>query len=184
MELDGVKRIMGFMAGYPDGFDFLDAAAQVVAAYNPHRDRPSNVDGLRKVLHYRNGRWQWRWDPRWLTSKAELTDDNPGAIRDRMERMADELHRAATRLTVPTLLVRGAESDLVSPHAVREFLEAFPHADYVDVSGTGHMVAGDNNDAFSDAVLKFLSTHTPGTSHNHNRHLTRLAPSRSCQDRW
>lgn len=168
MELDGVKRIMGFMAGHPDGFESLDAAADVVAAYNPHRERPSNVDGLRKVLRYRDGRWRWRWDPRWITSKAELTNDSPGAIDERMERMADELHQAASLLTVPTLLVRGAESDLVSPEAVREFLEVVPHADYVDVSGTGHMVAGDDNDAFSDAVLRFLSTHVPAVSADTN----------------
>jgi pimeloyl-ACP methyl ester carboxylesterase len=31
-----------------------------------------------------------------------------------------------------------------------------PHADYVDVSGAGHMVAGDRNDAFNDAISAFL----------------------------
>lgn len=169
MEPEGVKRIMGFMAGHPDGFESLDAAADVVAAYNPHRKRPRNADGLRKVLHYRDGRWRWRWDPRWLSGKAELASDNPGAVTNRMEHMADELHQAASRLTVPTLLVRGAESDLVSPDAAREFLGVVPHADYVDVSDTGHMVAGDDNDAFSDAVLRFLATHVPAISHKHNR---------------
>ncbi len=53
-------------------------------------------------------------------------------------------------------LVRGAASELVSEESARDFLSLVPHADYVDVSGAAHMVAGDRNDAFSNAVLEFL----------------------------
>ena len=52
--------------------------------------------------------------------------------------------------------MRGALSDLVSTDTVAEFLDAVPHAESVDVSGTGHMVAGDDNDAFTAAVIDFL----------------------------
>ncbi|WP_459977292.1 alpha/beta fold hydrolase, partial [Mycobacterium avium] len=37
-----------------------------------------------------------------------------------------------------------------------EFLQLVPHAEATDVTGTGHMVAGDNNDAFTGAVTDFL----------------------------
>jgi pimeloyl-ACP methyl ester carboxylesterase len=57
---------------------------------------------------------------------------------------------------VPTLLVRGRESDVVGPRGVEEFLEAVPHARFVDVTGAGHMVAGDRNDVFTEAVVEFL----------------------------
>lgn len=66
---------------------------------------------------------------------------------------------SSSRLTVPTLLVRGVQSDLVSDHTLNEFLAAVPHASSVDVRGAGHMVAGDENDAFSSAVVGFLRTH-------------------------
>jgi pimeloyl-ACP methyl ester carboxylesterase len=75
--------------------------------------------------------------------------------------MADQLLDGARRITAPTLLVRGAMSDLVSPDTVNEFLTAVPHADAVDVSNTGHMVAGDDNDAFTTAVLAFLDRIAP-----------------------
>jgi pimeloyl-ACP methyl ester carboxylesterase len=39
---------------------------------------------------------------------------------------------------------------------VAEFMELVPHARFVDVSGAGHMVAGDENDAFTAAVVEFL----------------------------
>ena len=63
---------------------------------------------------------------------------------------------AARALRVPTLLVRGKISDVVSEETAAEFRAAVPHAQYVDVSGAGHMVAGDRNDAFSEAVIDFL----------------------------
>ena len=46
---------------------------------------------------------------------------------------------------------------MTSQQSVEEFLEVVPHAEAVDVSGTGHMVAGDRNDVFSDAVIAFLA---------------------------
>ncbi len=159
MELSGVIRIMGFMSAHPDGFDSLEQAAEVIASYNPHRPGSDNVDGLRKVLREQNERWLWRWDPKFITSKAELMSGDPDAVEQRMAGMAAQLHGAARQVDVPTLLIRGAESDLVSPESVQEFLAAVPHAGYVDVSGTGHMVAGDDNDAFTTAVLDFLHEH-------------------------
>jgi pimeloyl-ACP methyl ester carboxylesterase len=157
MEVEGVARIVGFMSARPDGFATLDEAAEVIAAYNPHRERSASTEGLKKVLQEQGGRWMWRWDPRFITSKAgELSGDDPAAVAARMERMARQLHDAAAKVRVPTLLVRGQQSDLVSEQSVKEFLDAVPHADFVDVSGTGHMVAGDDNDAFTDAVLAFL----------------------------
>ncbi len=156
LEMDGVERIVGFMGANPDGFDSLEAAADVIAAYNPHRERPKNFDGLRKVLRQKNGRWHWLWDPRFITGRAETTGDDTEDRAARMERMAEQMHEAAAMVTVPTLLVRGGDSDLVSTESVREFLAVVPHADYVDVSGAGHMVAGDDNDAFTTAVLGFL----------------------------
>ncbi|MCY3795310.1 MAG: alpha/beta hydrolase, partial [Gammaproteobacteria bacterium] len=57
---------------------------------------------------------------------------------------------------VPTLLVRGGLSDVLSEEGAREFLETCPHAEYVNVSDAAHMVAGDRNDLFTQAVADFL----------------------------
>ena len=67
------------------------------------------------------------------------------------------LARAARRITIPTLLVRGRMSDLLSEEGAQELLELVPHAQLADVAGAGHMVAGDRNDAFNDAVVTFLA---------------------------
>ena len=67
------------------------------------------------------------------------------------------LVEAAKRITVPALLVRGASSELVQEEHAKDFLNLVPHATYVDVSGARHMVAGDRNDQFANAIEKFLS---------------------------
>lgn len=157
MELAGVQRIMGFMSANPDGFASLDDAADAIAAYNPHRARQPGTEGLHKVLRERNGRYHWRWDPAFITSKAEFLDAEPAAMEARMADMAARMHAAAALVRVPTLLVRGSQSDLVSGASVRDFLDTVAHARFVDVAGAGHMVAGDDNDAFSAAVLDFLA---------------------------
>lgn len=154
LELDGVQPIVAFMTAYPDGFATLDAAAQAVAEYLPHRPRPVTVDGLRRNLRCgADGRWRWHWDPRFLG----------GALEERL-RLTPRAQEAVASLEIPTLLVRGAASDVVSVAGVESFLEAAPHAEYLDVTGAGHMVAGDDNDRFGSALVGFLSRHLLGTS--------------------
>ena len=77
----------------------------------------------------------------------------------------DVLEDAARTLTIPTLLVRGKQSDLLSAEGAQEFLDHVPHAKFVDVSNAGHMVAGDRNDKFTAAVTRFLRDEVaPGRS--------------------
>jgi len=52
-------------------------------------------------------------------------------------------------------------SDLLSEEGAQELLELVPHARLVDVAGAGHMVAGDRNDLFNDAVVSFLEEVRP-----------------------
>jgi pimeloyl-ACP methyl ester carboxylesterase len=63
---------------------------------------------------------------------------------------------AAKKLKIPALLVRGSSSELVQEAHAKEFLELVPHAEFADVTGARHMVAGDRNDSFSAAILSFL----------------------------
>lgn len=146
LEPEGVARIVGFMKARPDGFASIDEAADAIAEYLPHRPRPSDTSGLAKNLRRgEDGRYRWHWDPAFLAER-----------RPNSQHAGDRLRAAARSLKVPTLLVRGRRSDLLSKQGVQEFLELVPGARFVDVAGAGHMVAGDKNDAFTAAILPFL----------------------------
>lgn len=151
MERDGVMRIGAFMTAYPDGFASLEEAADAVASYNPNRPRPKDLSGLKKNLREReDGRLIWHWDPRFVTGRFGDTDET------RSMHNSTRLHDAARTLKIPVLLVRGKMSDLLSEEGARELLEMVPGAVMVDVSGAGHMVAGDKNDVFNAALIGFL----------------------------
>jgi pimeloyl-ACP methyl ester carboxylesterase len=154
LEPEGVARIGAFMLRHLDGFASLEDVADAVAAYNPHRPRPSDLSGLRKnVRQHDDGRWYWHWDPRFMTPGRI---DEPRSIRNE-----DRLERAAQALTLPVLLVRGRHSDVLSEAGARNLQALVPHARFVDVAGAGHMVAGDRNDVFNDAVVGFLEETLP-----------------------
>lgn len=157
MEPSGADRIQSFMAEHArTGFASLDEVADAIAAYNPHRPRPTDLAGLAKNVRERDGRWYWHWDPAFIGGTADLP---PHEIAD-----TDRLHRAVAAMVDagPVMLVRGRVSDLVSPERAAAFRERFPTVEYVDVAGAGHMVAGDRNDAFTAAVLDFLARHSAG----------------------
>jgi pimeloyl-ACP methyl ester carboxylesterase len=153
IEAAGVTRIGDFMLEHmDDGFASLEEVADAVAAYNPHRPRPSDLSGLKKNVRQReDGRWVWHWDPRFIRGRHGSVDETRATVEHRTH-----LSEAATRITVPTLLVRGRVSDLLSEEGAQDLLRLVPHAEYANVEGAGHMVAGDKNDLFNDAIVGFL----------------------------
>ena len=144
----GVERITSFMHGAPHGFGSLEEVAEAVRAYNPLRERPVDVEGLRKNVRRReDGRWYWHWDPAMMAPR-------------RLEDVAgheDRLAAAARAVRVPTLLLHGEQSDVVSDEGVAEMLALVPSARAARISGAGHMVAGDDNSVFARDVVPFLS---------------------------
>ncbi len=161
MEPDGVRRIVGFMLDkVEEGYGSLEEAAAAIAEYQPHRPPPSDLRGLAKNLrHDPDGRWRWHWDPDIFLGPSPLGAgrrawDGPG---DSPAPTSPRYEDATRALVVPTLLVRGRLSDLVSQETAEEFRALRPDARYVDVSEAGHMVAGDRNDVFTAAVRDFLA---------------------------
>ncbi len=154
----GVERIRTFMTAHPDGYATLEEAAAAVRAYNPNRPPPKSPQGLLRSLRERDGRLHWHWDPAVI-----------GAPPD--ETLADMLSErlAALPPTLPLLLVAGAQSDVVDLEAIATFRHQAPQAETIAVARAGHMVAGDRNDAFGDAIIGFLQRSTASA-------LTPLAP--------
>jgi pimeloyl-ACP methyl ester carboxylesterase len=148
VESAGVERIMRFLTAHQDGFSSLEDVAASIEAYNPVRRRSRNLDGLRKNVRLReDGRWYWHWDPAFIT-----IDDEP------QRRIARErLRRAAAALTIPTLIVRGRQSDVVGDAGLADMRRLIPQAQIVEVQQAGHMVAGDDNDVFATRLEGFLA---------------------------
>ncbi len=143
----GLQRILGFITAFPQGFDSLDHAADIIAAYLPHRRARKNPEELRELLREGDdGRWRWHWD-------ARLVDD---LVRDCAQHQ-DDIAEAARALRCPVLLISGGRSDLVSSRTVEEFQALVPHAQHAHLPHATHMLAGDDNDTFTATVLEYLA---------------------------
>jgi pimeloyl-ACP methyl ester carboxylesterase len=152
IEAAGVKRIIEFMNGSPRGFASLEEVADAIQDNSPHRRRPVNLAGLRKNVRQReDGRWYWHWDPA-ITNQTSVAD-----LKDRRERLLG----AASQVRVPTLIVTGGKSDIVSDEGVAEMLSLVPKARAVQVSGAVHMLVGDDNGSFSGRVGEWLDETWP-----------------------
>ena len=149
---EGSDRIVEFMRSGAKGFASVEEAADAVSGYLPHRERPKDISGLKKNLRLKeDGRYYWHWDPLFLTDRTGM-----GEVREERFR---QLENSAKRISVPTLLVQGALSDILTIKEKEEFLNAVPHAKFAEIQQATHMVVGDKNDIFAEAIVDFLSEH-------------------------
>jgi pimeloyl-ACP methyl ester carboxylesterase len=159
VEREGSSRIIRFMTAHADGFPSLEAAAAAIADFNPQRAPTTDLNGLRKNLRRRpDGRWVWHWDPRIMDGGPNSITwqvPDPGTGEPTLAHHA-QVAQAAPSITVPTLLIRGLRSELVSERSVRALREVIPHATHLDVADAGHMIVGDRNDAFTSQLAGYL----------------------------
>lgn len=147
----GVAKIRGFMTAHLHGFDSIEQAADAISAYYPERPRPKDLSGLNKNLRIGDdGRYHWHWDQRMMTDQRV----DPAHMLAMLD-AADWTDR------VPTLLVRGMKSDIVTDDGIADLRRRVPDLEIADIRGAGHMVAGDRNDDFNAAVIDFLTRVMP-----------------------
>lgn len=149
-DLTGVQRIRDFMLGTPEGFRSIQEVADAIAAYNPHRPRPTDLTGLMRNLRLReDGRLRWHWDPAFLGREPSLE----------LAELEATIEGARAAGEVPVLLIRGMHSDVVGEQGLAELRSVLPRLEVHEVPEAGHMVAGDRNDAFNRGMIAFLRSH-------------------------
>ena len=143
---EGSNEILKFMSSGSKGFSSLEEASDSIASYLPHREKPKDISGLKKNLRLKeDGRYYWHWDPRFIESRTNNRSD----YKSRQRIYAESVN-------VPTLLIRGALSNVVTQEEVDDFLETIKHAEFIEIDRAAHMIAGDRNDIFANAAISFL----------------------------
>jgi pimeloyl-ACP methyl ester carboxylesterase len=126
-ELQGYRRARAFMLEGMKGFVSPEVAAEQVATFRGLSSPPDVRALARNLRQADDGRYRWHWDPRYVEARHQ-------DFAHRHERLADY----ARRVTIPTLLIRGGSSDVVTEEGVREFLALCTHAEYINVENAGH----------------------------------------------
>jgi len=129
------------------GFDeFVERAHRA----NPRR----SLENIRERMQQRlrptgDGKWTWKFDRRFRNDRD--------ALRLGSSMTADQEWDLLRGIRAPSLVVRGADSDVLSQEAAEHLAAEMSHARLVVVPDAGHSVPGDNPDDFAAVVLDFLS---------------------------
>ena len=142
----GSRRIRDFVNGGANP-ESLDAIIERALAFNPRRDpkilRRSLMHNLRQQT---DGNWVWKYDRR----RFQQMGDQHAAER---RGLADGL----AKVTCPTLVVRGAESDVFHHEDAERLAQRLPDGRYVTIPKAGHTVQGDNPKGLAEALREFLA---------------------------
>ncbi|HXZ88692.1 MAG TPA: alpha/beta hydrolase [Candidatus Binataceae bacterium] len=145
IEAAGAQRIREF-ASTPE-LDSIDAFLERAVRFNPLRDPAV----LRRSLFYNlrqlpSGKWALKHDQRRASEEAARISTA------QRERLAQQV----SRISCPTLIVRGALSEVLTDAAAERFARSLPNARWVRVENAGHNVQGDNPRGLLEAMRPFL----------------------------
>ena len=144
---EGRRRIVDFAAKTAQ-LGSLEEFLERAQAFNPARDprllRRSLQHNLRRLP---SGRWAWKYDPRIVAP-------------ERHERIRADLREECADVggvTCPVLVLRGANSDVVTPEAAESFARSLPDGRVATVPDAGHTIQGDNARGLVEALRPFLA---------------------------
>ena len=143
---EGVRKIQAFTSDAKP-LDSLDEFIDKAMSFNPRRNREllrrSLLHNLRRMP---DGRFMWKYDQR-HRGKAD-----PAAY----ERRRELLWSAVDGIECPTLVVRGAQSDVFHDEDAERLATRLKKGRWVRIEGAGHTVQGDNPAALLAALREFL----------------------------
>jgi len=137
----GAGRIRAAQTARPDSFASQEEGFQYLWSLGGFRNeemlRHRTYHGLREGP---DGRWRWKMDPSLNTWTPTVPD----------------LWPALARIPCPTLIVRGAESDILAPEVAERMVRTLPKGTLVTIPDSGHPVPAEQPAAFERAVRQFL----------------------------
>jgi pimeloyl-ACP methyl ester carboxylesterase len=132
-----------------DEFDSEEQAVQQARLAAPGADvawlERIRIRTLQNLKQLPNGKWTWKWD------KALRDPAKPRAWRS-----PEEGWTAARTVTCPTLLVRGADSDILAADTAEQMVREMPNCTLVTVAGAGHSIPNQRPAEFESAVRDWL----------------------------
>jgi len=145
LELAGLQRVRDMMSQSPERIESEEWAVEYIHRANPLQD----LDLLRQRVRHGLKR----------LPDGGLTWKYAKGLRDMMRagrRDVVDLWEPLARIPCPTLVVRGAESDILSPEVAKKMTERLPDGRLVEIPGAGHTVPADRPDDFVRHVRAFL----------------------------
>lgn len=159
IQLQGAERVRQFI-NEGENLGTLDELVARAQQFNPRR----SPDLLRRSLLFNlrerpDGSWMWKYDRR-RPPGHQADGDSDGKEAQPLERARADFQKlwdAVPRISCPTLVVRGGDSDVFSEENAAKLVAALPDAEYRVVPNAGHSVQGDNPLGLATDLRDFLS---------------------------
>ena len=154
----GVETLRRLFAS-ADGFVTLDEAVETFARFFPDADEEQLARRVRSsVAVADDGSYAWAFDPIFRDASARPPEPDPG------QRRMVNLWDCVERVQCPVLIVRGSETDMLTPEAVQRLHRRIPGSRVSLIEEAGHAVPSDQPAALGQHVREFLQSlaATPG----------------------
>jgi pimeloyl-ACP methyl ester carboxylesterase len=144
---EGISAVAQSTRISTDGFASLEDAAEQLATARGETAAPGAAERLRRNMRQDDaGRWHWHWD---------------GGYRDPRHKIglgagSDYLEVQAAKVTAPVLLAWCERSEVVDQGGIDALKAFLPQLEVEVIPGAKHMLVGDDNDVFADALMRFL----------------------------
>jgi pimeloyl-ACP methyl ester carboxylesterase len=159
LEWSALERIGSYLGQAPE-FPSEQAAADYLAALSTGFGPHSSAQWLalsRPMLRPSKGGWTLHYDPAIAAPyRAMLQATDQAAAREALHVGAQRLWQLYDAITAPTLLLRGAQSDLLTQETAQTMTQRGPRARCVEFAGIGHaptLVAADQVAVVKDFLL-------------------------------
>ena len=144
---EGAARVRTMVSNVPEEFASEEEAYRLLRVAAPRYSEPLLRHRIRHGFNRLPGSGlAWKYDKALRIQAREGGRDMPDLWPD------------LARIACPTLIVRGIESDVLSPQIAKRMLETLPDGRLVEIPDAGHTVPGDQPEAFLKAVRPFLES--------------------------
>jgi pimeloyl-ACP methyl ester carboxylesterase len=130
-----------------DTFDTKEEMVKFVGADFPHIQESELLTLLYYARQLDDGRWTWGHDP----AGFDAINSDPSFPTP------EELWALVSKITCPTLVVRGAESTTFSREQAERMMREIPNCRLVEIPSVGHEVQWSKPSEFIAAVRDFLT---------------------------
>jgi pimeloyl-ACP methyl ester carboxylesterase len=143
----GRQRLRDFTDA-PRELDSVEAFVERAMVFNPLRRREvlrrSLLNNLRQLP---SGKWTWKYDPNRF--RRGPNSPPPPTVEDRW--------RDVQRVTCPTLVVRGARSDMFLDEDAQKLAATLHNGRWIRIENASHTVQGDQPLALVNAIRNFTA---------------------------
>ena len=140
-----------------DAFSTLDDAVQVFQEFYPDATQDQLTRRVRaSVAVTEEGSYAWDFDPIFRDATARPPEPDPG------QRRMVNLWDCVERVQCPVMIVRGSETDMLTPEAVQRLHRRIPGSRVSLIEEAGHSVPSDQPAALGQHIREFLQSLTSG----------------------